>query len=93
MSAPRLVSEKILKGSGKPVTEKVTENVTETTPSPSTSPAMVSTCDCRKSLKKITMLFSTWQRALRSSGVLEEEKNEGGRKRRKITLSLASGPF
>ena len=84
MSAPRLVSEKILKGSRRPVTEKVTR-VTEKTPSLSSSPAMVSTCDCGKSLKRITTLFSTWQRALRSSGVLEEEKNAGGRKRRKRT--------
>ena len=85
ISAPSLVSGKDMEGSRRrrPVTGKVTVRVTETTPSPSTSPAMVGTCDCSKSLKRITTLFSTWQRALRSSGVLDEEKKTGGRKRRK----------
>ena len=84
ISAPSLVSGKDMEGSirRKSVTGNVTVRMTETT-SPSTSPAMVGTCDCSKSLKRITTLFSTWQRALRSSGVLDEEKKTGGRKRRK----------
>ena len=86
ISAPSLVSGKDMEGSRRrrPVTGNVTVGVTETTSSPSTSPAMKSTCDCSKSLKRMTTLFSSWHRALRSSGVLDEEKKTGGRKRRKI---------
>ena len=53
--------------------------------SPSSSTALLSTCDCKKSLKKIRTLFTTWEKALRSSGVLEEDEQEGGRKRRRKT--------
>ena len=87
MSAPRFASEKMWKGRRRPVTERVTERVTEKVTerasSPSSSPALLSTCDCKSSLKKIRTFFTTWQKALRSSGVLEEDEPEGGRRKRR----------
>lgn len=47
-------------------------------------------CDCSKSLKRITTLFATWQRALQTSGVLYEEKSTGKRKGRRKTGGFQS---
>ena len=66
-----------------PGTGRVTDRMTGRESSTSSSTDMMSACDCNKSLTKIRRLFATWEKALRSSGIMEEDKEEGGRNRKR----------
>ena len=73
------------RGRREPGTGEVTVEMTGKESSPLSSTALKNDCDCTKSLRMIRAFFSSWESALKSSGILEEDKEKGRRKRRKKT--------
>ena len=72
------------RGKREPSTGEVTVNMTGKE-SPLSSTALKNDCDCTNSLRMIRAFFSSWESSLKSSGILEEDKEKGRRKRRKKT--------
>ena len=85
MSDSKWESEKIPRGRREPGTGEVTVEMTGKESSPLSSTALKNACDCKKSLKMIRAFFSSWESALRSSGIIEEDQEKGGRKRKRKT--------
>ena len=85
MSDSKWESEKIPRGRREPGTGEVTVEMTGKESSPLSSTALKNACDCTKSLRMIRAFFSSWESALKSSGILEDDKEKGKRKRRKKT--------
>ena len=73
------------RGRREPGTGEVTVEMTGKESSPLSSTALKNACDCTKSLRMIRAFFSSWESSLKSSGILEEDKEKGRRKRRKKT--------
>ena len=72
------------RGKREPSTGKVTVNMTGKE-SPLSSKALKNDCDCTKSLRMIRAFYEVFWYSMKSSGILEDDKEKGKRKRRKKT--------
>ena len=89
MSDSKWESGKIPRGRREPGTGEVTVEMTGKETSPLSSTALKNNCDCTKSLRMIRAFFSSWESALKSSGILEEDKErEEEREERKLEVVL-----
>ena len=70
------------RGKREPSTGEVTVNMTGKE-SPLSSKALKNDCDCTKSLRMIRAFYEVFRYSMKTSGILEDDKEKGKRKRRK----------
>ena len=70
------------RGKREPSTEEVIGNMTGKE-SPLSSKALKNECDCQKSLSMIRAFYEIFRYSMKTSGILEDNKEKGKTKRRK----------